>query len=417
MRVGVFKLAGLGFFLCLLLMAGCAPETTRVGLPPGVPVVRVRLLQDVHELRISATESALVRAGSDMVAQPVNFPRSPGAVLAYENSAWKAGGIPLGAGELVIQPGREGSLLVDGRQYRGRFRLVPVSASTFDVINDVDVDGYLKGVIADELYKSWDIETYKAQAIVARTYALYESRTIGIRRYWDVFPDTRSQVYGGMGAETSKSRQAVDATAGIVVASGPAGQEKIFKAYFSSCCGGVSQSAYDAFGEPFSPQLSEQARGALCSASNKFSWGPVVIKKSELTRRIVLWAKRKSEVTGQPRPELKIADVVRVDAAFVNKLGRPVIFHVTDSTGLRYSLRAEELRTAINTDAKNGAVVYSGFFRTVDEPDQIRIVDGHGYGHAVGMCQWCAQAMALQGVPHEDIVVRSYPGAKLVRAY
>jgi stage II sporulation protein D len=292
-----------------------------------------------------------------------------------------------------------------------------VSPQTFDVVNDVDVDGYLKGVLTKELYPSWDIETYKAQAIVARTYALYESRAVGARRYWDVYADTRSQAYGGMAAETDKSRQAVNATAGIVVAYGLPGQERIFRAYFCSCCGGISQSAYDAFGEPYSLPLSEQARGSLCSASPKFNWPPVEIKKDEFTRRLQLWAKNKSQITGRPRPELQISEVVRVDAAYANKLGRPVIFYVTDAKGARYAMRAEELRSAINTDARDGHTVYSSYFRTVDEPDSLRIVDGHGYGHGVGMCQTCAQAMAKAGTPHEDIVLRSYPGTKLVRAY
>ncbi len=417
MRVGSFNLAVFGCLMCLLLASGCVQETPRVGLPPGVPIVRVRLQQNLREIRISSSEPALVRAGSDMAAQPVNFPRSPGAVVILDRGVWKAGGISLGTGELVIQPGREGTLLVNDRQYRGRFRLVPVSTAAFDLINDVDVDGYLKGVLAAELYKSWGTETYRAQAIVARTYALYESRTIGAKRYWDVFPDTRSQVYGGVSAETSKSRDAVDATAGIVLAYGLPGQEHIFKTYFSSCCGGISQSAYDAFGDPYSQPLSEQPRGSQCAASTKFNWGPVVVRKDELTRRFHLWARNKSDLTGRPRPELLMGEVVRIDGAFANKLGRPISFYVTDDRGLRYTLRAEELRSAINTDAKNGQVVYSGYFRTVDEPQQVRFVDGHGYGHGVGMCQWCAQAMAQSGTPHEDIVLKSYPGAKLIRAY
>jgi stage II sporulation protein D len=419
MRVGPFKLAVFGCLMCLLLASGCVQESARVGLPPGVPIVRVRLQQDLREVRIAASEPALVRAGSDMAAQPVNFPRSPGAAIILEGGVWKwkVGGGILGTGELIIQPGHEGTVLVNDRQYRGRFRLVPVSTGSFDLVNDVDVDGYLKGVLPAELYKSWDAETYRAQAIVARTYALYESRTIGAKRYWDVFPDQRSQVYGGIGVETSKSRDAVNATAGIVLAYGQPGQERIFKAYFSSCCGGISQSAYDAFGDPYTQPLSEQARGSECAASAKFNWGPVAVKKDELTRRFHLWAKNKSELTGRPRPELQMGQVVRIDGAFANKLGRPITFYVTDDRGLRYTLRAEELRSAINTDAGSGPVVYSGYFRTVDEPQQVRFVDGHGYGHGVGMCQWCAQAMAASGTPHEDIVLKSYPGARLVRAY
>jgi len=416
MRVHAWKL----LVCCVLcfLIAGCTQETARVGMPPGVPVVRVRLLQEQDEVRISASEVPLVRAGSDMTAQPVVFPKYPGVVVRLEQGQWRAEGLPpLGSGELVILPAHEGTVAVNDKQYRGRFRLVPVSTQKFDVINDVDIDGYLKGVIASELYPRWEVETYRAQAIVARTYALYEAKTTGIRRYWDVYPDQRSQVYGGIGAETSKSREAVDKTAGIVVGYGLPGQERIFKAYFSSCCGGISQSAYDAFGDAYSQPLSEQMRGTQCSISNRFSWPAVTIRKDELARRFSIWARRKSDAAGKPRPELQMVGVARIDAAYVNKLNRPVYFFVTDTRGVRYMLRAEELRSAINTDIRDNLFVYSSFFKTADGPDAIRFFDGRGYGHGVGMCQWCAEAMARNGTPHEDIVVRSYPGSKLVRAY
>ena len=69
---------------------------------------------------------------------------------------------------------------------------------------------------------------------------------------------------------------------------GPPGQEKIFKAYFSSCCGGITQSATDAFGDPYIPPLSDQNVQNLCNASPRFNWGPIVIAKSELTSEVNL---------------------------------------------------------------------------------------------------------------------------------
>ena len=55
--------------------------------------------------------------------------------------------------------------------------------------------------------------------------------------------------------------------------------------------------------------------------------------------------------------------------------------------------------------------------RTISDGDVIQFVDGHGWGHGVGMCQWCAEALAERGTAGEDIVRFSYPGAVLVRAY
>src|SRR6185437_1537535 len=76
----------------------------------------------------------------------------------------------------------------------------------FDVINDVDVDGYLMSVVPREMFPQWPLEAYKAQAIVARTYALYVARTAPMGTNFDLFADTRSQVYGGIHDESAKSR-------------------------------------------------------------------------------------------------------------------------------------------------------------------------------------------------------------------
>lgn len=403
----------------LLLVAGCAERGTSIVLPKGIPVIRVRLMQDCREVVVGGSEQVWVKSGQDMVPQPVNFPRS-GSVVKLNNGSWIAGGnVTLGSGELVLTPNRVGGMTLQGQQHRGRYRLVPLSPYTFDVVNDVDVDGYLRSVLSRELYPGWNDETYKAQAIVARTYAIYESRTTGAKRYWDVWPDTRSQEYGGMVAETSKSIRAVDATAGIVVASGPAGQERIFKAYFSSCCGGKTQSAYDAFGDAYSKMLSERTGRTWCSISPRYNWEAVSIRKDEIARRIAAWAKRRSELQASPRPELQMAGVARIDQAYLNTTtGRPAYFQVTDTRGARFVIRAEDLRLAVAFDVPKGQpTLLSSNFKTDNGPDAIRFYDGHGYGHGVGLCQWCAQGQAQSGWRHEDIVLDAFPGAKLIRAY
>ncbi len=55
--------------------------------------------------------------------------------------------------------------------------------------------------------------------------------------------------------------------------------------------------------------------------------------------------------------------------------------------------------------------------KPVADAANIRFEDGHGYGHGVGLCQWCAQAQSERGVPHEQIVLSAFRGARLLRAY
>src|SRR5262249_38397831 len=119
-------------------------------------------------------------------------------------------------------------LLANGQPYRGKLRLVASGTGKLDAGNAVDSGSSLKGVVPKEMLWDWHAEAYRAQAIVARTYALYEWRMAqqAAGRSFDLYADTRSQVYGGASGETARASAAVDDTAGIVVAYGEAGQER-----------------------------------------------------------------------------------------------------------------------------------------------------------------------------------------------
>jgi stage II sporulation protein D len=409
-RPAIFPLLICAFVLPLGCSSSHDDSAERSG---NAPMIRVRLLQGVDQVTLSCG----VPPTYQLAEQPATVLKSPrNAVfnLSLTKDGWAAGNALLGgaASELVVQPEHDGSVSINGTPYRGRFRFRPVAPGKFDVVNELDVDSYLCSVLPKELPPNWRDETYKAQAIVARTYAIYEKQTGGPEKYWDVFPDTRSQMYGGIPAETAKSRDAVAKTTGIVVAHvQPDGQPKIFKAYFSACCGGISQSVTDAFGEPWIEPLSDQNIGSTCRASPRFTWGPVEVKKDELTRRFKEFGKRRNS------PEQGMATVDSIEVQQYNRFHRPVRFAITDVKQNRYSLTAEEFRWAVNTAAPENSTLYSSFVKIINDSDRIRFVEGHGWGHGVGMCQWCAQKRAEDGLTHEDIVLAAYPRAMLVRAY
>ena len=415
----------------LLLAIGCSTTLNRNVAATNPPIMRVRLMMGIPQLMVAASVPPVYRTDSDPTPRVLGLPKNTPMAISLTPAGWRVGTTVLGSGVLQIQPAQEGSITVApvltgvpekpvvARAYRGIYKLVPTSATTFDLVNEVDIEGYLAGVLPRELLKSWHEETYKAQAIIARTYALYEKGMYGTNRHWDVFDDEKSQVYGGMSDETDKSRAAVNATQGVVVAYAADGQTPhIFKAYFSSCCGGVSQSSSDAFKDPFSEPLQDQNNHAICNASPKFNWGPVVISKVELTRRMRAWGAYKN------MPAKNMDTIKEVMLQQVNAWGRPTRFAITDAKNNSYSLQAEEFRSACNWDAKSTAVkgkppviLYSSFVKVITDSESIRFVEGHGWGHGVGMCQWCSQRLAEDGVRHEDIVLAAYPHAKLVRAY
>ena len=409
---GTLSLAGL-FGLALILIAGCAePEQT----PPstvtlGPPIIRVLIAESRSSVDVSSELPPYFTVGDDTASRKLagDFPRPVKFALAP--GGWVVGGIPVGTGHIRIEPAVASTVTVDGLALRGRLHLEPTGQTTFNVVDDLPLDAYLAGVLPRELFRNWLPETYKAQAVVARTYALYEMKAAPAGSTFDVFADQRSQMYGGASAETDKAREAVAATAGVVVAAGPPDHVRIFKAYFSACCGGIGQSAADAFGDSPSTELEAQSFGTLCAASPKYNWPPVTIAKVDLGNRLRAYA------AAQHRPEIIRGGVVRVDLAADNAFGRPVKFAITDAARVQTIYSAEDFRRAVNASATATTRLPSSLFQIDNELTQIRFVNGHGSGHGVGMCQWCAQRRAELGQTYDQIVRISYPDSVLVRAY
>jgi len=404
--------------LLSLLFSGCAENAAQNQSTLNHPVIRVFLLEDAASASVAGS-SLRVSLQMQNAEQIISSPRIGALPLYRRPDGWQLGSAHFPTGILQIQPGNDAGIRVNGLAYRGRFLFIPLADGKFNVLNDVDVDDYLRGVVAKEMYPKWPLEALRSQAIVSRTYVLYVAHTDGLTRAWDVYADQRSQVYGGIAAETSASREAVDSTRGIVLTYGP-GTGKIFKAYFSSCCGGVSQAASDAFpGDPYIEPLAEHYRGPICSASKYYNWGPIILSKSEVTRRIHAWAVHSSSIQGRAAPELNITGIYRVDVQTVNRYGRPSHVLITDIRGIQYNWPAEQLRTVMNFDPGSGPTLPSSYCK-IDAPpgsDSVRFFDGHGYGHGVGMCQWCAEARAEAGWSCVRILTEAFPQAKLIPAY
>jgi len=98
--------------------------------------------------------------------------------------------------------------------------------------------------------------------------------------------------------------------------------------------------------------------------------------------------------------------------------GRPTEIWVTDVRGHTVALRAEEFRLALVHDPKGRAPCpISSWFDIVDRGNAIVLANGRGFGHGIGMSQWGAQTMALEGRPASQILGYYYPGSMLVQAW
>jgi stage II sporulation protein D len=138
------------------------------------------------------------------------------------------------------------------RHYRGVLRLVRVSGA-LDVINHVSLDDYVKGVVPNEMPAEWAPEALKAQAIAARSYALATRKPPG--SLYDLYCDTRSQMYAGIESETGATDADVTTTAGEVAEY--AGQ--VIPAFFFSTSGGRTAAIQDVWGGQPEPYLTSVA--------------------------------------------------------------------------------------------------------------------------------------------------------------
>jgi SpoIID/LytB domain protein len=174
-------------------------------------------------------------------------------------------------------------LELGGVAYHGS--LVVVSdGSTLQVVNDVGLQDYLDGVVAEEVPPGWPAAALQAQAIACRSFVISQLQTVDAASPFDLYADSRSQVYGGIQAETPSTTEAVKATGHDVVLY----QGKVAITYFSSSSGGETVSAEEANGAPIPYLVSVPDPWDVYSPDH--DWGPVLMSTSAVAKALGLRA-------------------------------------------------------------------------------------------------------------------------------
>lgn len=290
----------------------------------------------------------------------------------------------------IISP--TGFLHVNNRLYRSRITIVPKGRECA-VINVLDLEKYLAGLLNKEMLPSWPIEALKAQAVASRSYALFQAEN-NKNKDFDLESSTQDQVYEGASSETTKSNRAVDETRGNVLSfgSGP------IKAYFHANCGGMTEAPEFVWGTE-----GGQFRTVVCPyhqhPKNRINW-TLTVSRLQIENALQKIAgilpsnffKLARLEAGAPDPNQRLNDVV-----------------VSDVQGNSLVVPANAFRNAIgNTKLKSTS------FQIKAEGNGYRIT-GQGFGHGVGMCQIGARAMADEGKKYTDILHYYYPLAKIER--
>jgi stage II sporulation protein D len=216
---------------------------TTIGKLAGPRIVRVLLDVSGGDVGFSGAGSACgetLEAGRGYEAHRV------GAGVRLRGS----GGREIANCGHILRAAGRGRLTIAGSPYRGVLEVVPTEsdAGSLNEINALPVDQYVKGVVPNESPPSWPQAELRAQAIAARSFAL--TGAVGGNGF-DLYDDTRSQVYEGMSSEVASTNEAAEATRGQVVMYGG----KIAETYFSACSGGQTESVQNVFFGPSVPYL------------------------------------------------------------------------------------------------------------------------------------------------------------------
>lgn len=269
-------------------------------------------------------------------------------------------------------------LKVGDRMFRGEIE-VYLKNSKLIVVNKLDIEDYVKGVINKEAIPSWPIEAKKTQAVLARTFAVYQKMFNPRSEFFDLAPTVLDQVYDGLGKEDVSSVEAVNATKGEIITLGnnPA------KIYFHSTCGGTISSSAEIWKKD-EPHLQE-LHCPYCTKSSLYRWTRK-LKAADIAKKLgVKSVKSISTVRGKTRVDSVIADGKKFP---VNKFRELVGF----------------------------SVIWSNDF-SVSKSGDTFVFSGKGAGHGVGVCQWGMAGMAAQGKNHYEILKFYLKGIEIRKMY
>lgn len=391
------------------------------------PEIRVRIRNDAERAAVQGGARLIVRdnetGSADFVTAPLRVRCVGGAIEIIDAGGHKhrfpkyrsVDIAPVVLGDADQTP----EINIDGVIYPGFAVAMPDDdrADRFDLFAVMPIEDYVPGVIAKELYPNWPLETFKAQAVAARSYALHERSRSRMRgRKFDVESNTQDQVFGGATSNRTALRASGETRGVVLVYEG-----KLLRAYYSSTTGGRAASAADTWptgrGWEFNTVAPIQAtpRVHACEQSPLYRW-EVQRNVDELGERIRAWGRYAND------PVKKLGRIASFKVAQTNSVGRPSTFNVSDRDGKRYVLSAEELRIACNTSVKGlGDITRSTRVNSGDLVLSLRgetaIITGRGFGHGVGLCQYSAQALAEQGWTYKQILDNFYPGARLAQLY
>ncbi|MDF0676807.1 MAG: SpoIID/LytB domain-containing protein [Nitrospira sp.] len=379
------RAAGLGICLGLIMMAEAeAAQSIRVLLAPDVQQLEVQTDQTIWVtdeqdqawsyrpvLRIKVRGHALILNGKPVVTDQLTVRAGIHDLKLRLNQ---------NGNRTALHTGDEKGAL----QVSGLIQLVRRGKGLL-LVNHVDLEEYVKGVVPAEVNPAWHLEMLKVQAVATRTYALYQ-RMLSSTRDYDVVAGIQDQVYRGRQGIDARVVEAVESTRGLVVTY----QGAPIYAAFSSTAAGITEDAMTVWSKDL-PYL----KGVECPfdiESPYYQW-KASLKLDTLEKNL-------------RRQGYAVGTISAITPLSYSRAGRVATLQIVHSSG-ELTIRGEDLRKAV------GYTVVPSTQFTIESVGEEVVFSGYGAGHAVGLCQWGAKELADLGYSFSSILRYYYPGTEL----
>ena len=274
------------------------------------------------------------------------------------------------------------NIAINGKYYRGHF-LANKAKSGVNIINVIDIEDYVKGVVPKEADVSWNIEALKTQSVISRTYAL---STMGKHAHegFDLCDKTHCQVYGGLSGEADSANEAVAKTEGEVLTF----NGEFAQTVFHSNSGGHTENPKYVWSWKEIPSYLRGVRDPHSKDLPHFTW---------------------ENVLGEAfiRNKLKVGKILSIKTKGKTPAGSAIDIIIRHAKGT-LTMNAAKFRLDIDPNK-----IKSVSHLEITKSGSNFIFKGNGWGHRVGLSQWGAKAMADKGMSYGRILSFYYPGTKI----
>jgi stage II sporulation protein D len=347
---------------------------------PGAEIIRVALIENAAQVLVTSSEGFFIKTSSgDLLRQhPLTSAElriQKGLTVNREETDQQ---------ELFFLPRRGGKIAINRHLYDGTIRIKMKNGGLL-VVNEVDLERYLQGVVPAEMPPDWELEALKVQSVISRTYALYQRESRKGKEY-DLVNTVLGQVYKGESVKDSRASLAIAQTKGQVLTY----EGALALTFFHSTSAGPTEDASERWDMPL-PYL----KGVSCPLdrdSPYFEWERT-IPLDDLEAAL--------GKLGHP-----VGAIATLTPLQWSRAGRLLTVRILYSGG-ELIIKTEDLRKAL------GYKTLPSTRFTIERFGKEVQIRGMGYGHGVGLCQWGAKVMAESGLNFDEILLYYYPGVTL----